>query len=209
VGGVAEQSLLELGPLEGAHSWMLERAGAASVVAIESNTQAYLKCLVTNALLGMKRVQFLAGDFMSYLEQPGPCFDAAVACGVLYHLRDPQRLFPLLAKRCRGPVLLWTQYWTEDIAVSHPRLGRLLGPERVVVTESGTKLRLHRHSYRTTRFGRSFWGGNASYSEWLDRSSLEAAIRDAGYDIAATAFDEPRHPNGPAVAMTLKPRMRR
>lgn len=56
VGGVAEQSLLELGPLEGAHSWMLERAGAASVVAIESNTQAYLKCLVTNALLGMKRV---------------------------------------------------------------------------------------------------------------------------------------------------------
>jgi hypothetical protein len=178
-------------------------------VAIESNTQAYLKCLVTNALLGMKRAEFLAGDFMAYLEQPGPSFDAAIACGVLYHLRDPQRLFHLLAKRCRGPVLLWTQYWAESIATSHPGLHRLLGPERVVTTASGIKLRLHRHSYRATRFGRSFWGGNASYSEWLDRSSLEAAIGDAGYDIAATTFDDPNHPNGPAVAMTLKPRMPR
>src|SRR6058998_2055014 len=42
-GGVEGQTILELGPLEGAHTYMLEKMGAASVTAIEANTRAYLK----------------------------------------------------------------------------------------------------------------------------------------------------------------------
>src|SRR6187402_1626923 len=41
LGGVTGRRILELGPLEGGHTYMLERAGAASVVAIEANTRAY------------------------------------------------------------------------------------------------------------------------------------------------------------------------
>ncbi len=37
-GGVEGMRVLELGPLEGAHSYMMELYGAASVTAVESNT---------------------------------------------------------------------------------------------------------------------------------------------------------------------------
>src|SRR3954464_14009309 len=46
LGGVAGKTALELGPLEGGHSYMLQRSGAASVVAVEGNPRAYLKCLL-------------------------------------------------------------------------------------------------------------------------------------------------------------------
>ena len=41
--GVDGRRVLELGPLEGGHSYMLQRAGAARVLAIEANTRAFLK----------------------------------------------------------------------------------------------------------------------------------------------------------------------
>jgi hypothetical protein len=37
LGGVRGKSVLELGPFEGGHSYMLERAGATSIDAIEAN----------------------------------------------------------------------------------------------------------------------------------------------------------------------------
>src|ERR1035437_8430204 len=45
LGGCEGQRALELGPLEGGHSYMLESHGAASVLAVEANTRAFLKCL--------------------------------------------------------------------------------------------------------------------------------------------------------------------
>ena len=82
LGGVTGWRILELGPLEGAHTAMLEQAGAADVVAIESNSRAYLKCLITKEILGLKRARFLLGDFRGYLAADGADrFDLAVACG--------------------------------------------------------------------------------------------------------------------------------
>src|SRR5690349_6333313 len=57
-GGATNFTALELGPLEGGHSYMLERQGATSVLAIEANVRAYLKCLITKELLGLKKVTF-------------------------------------------------------------------------------------------------------------------------------------------------------
>ncbi len=48
--GVEGLRILELGPLEGGHTYMLDRAGA-DVVAIEANQRAYLKCLITKEVL--------------------------------------------------------------------------------------------------------------------------------------------------------------
>src|SRR5690349_16731792 len=61
-GGVQGKRVIELGPLEGGHSWMLEQMGAAEVIAVEANTRAYLKCLTLKELTGMTRVRFLCGD---------------------------------------------------------------------------------------------------------------------------------------------------
>src|SRR6187549_1828057 len=51
LGGIDGGNVLELGPLEAGHTYMLERAGAASVVAVEANTRAYLKCLIVKEIL--------------------------------------------------------------------------------------------------------------------------------------------------------------
>ena len=47
-------SILELGPLEAGHSYQLEHLGAASILGVEANAEAYLKCLVVKEILGMR-----------------------------------------------------------------------------------------------------------------------------------------------------------
>src|SRR5262245_33426009 len=69
IGGVAGKSVLELGPLEGGHSYMIDRAGASSIISVEANTRAFMKCLIVKELVGLPRVQFLCGDFVAYLEE--------------------------------------------------------------------------------------------------------------------------------------------
>src|SRR3954447_24127366 len=42
IGGITGKTVLELGPLEGGHSYMLDRAGPSEIVSIEGNSRAYL-----------------------------------------------------------------------------------------------------------------------------------------------------------------------
>jgi hypothetical protein len=62
-------SVLELGPLEGGHSYMLERAGAKRVVAVEANRSAFARCLVVKEVFALLRVEFLCGDLVEYLRR--------------------------------------------------------------------------------------------------------------------------------------------
>ena len=119
VGGMRDRDVLELGPLEGGHSFLLDRLGAKSVTAVEANSRAYLKCLLAKETLGMPRVRFLLGDCLEYLRAPGPRFDAAVACGILYHLTNPVELIELLAKRCDA-LFLWTVYFDPEFVAKNP-----------------------------------------------------------------------------------------
>lgn len=182
---------------------MLEQAGAAEVVGIESNSNFYLKCLIVKELLQMRRTRFLFGDFLAYLRTTSERFDAVIACGVLYHLTNPQELFHLIAAHCDGPVLLWTQYWSPDIQRTHPTLFHRFGETRVVETGDGKRLELHRHEYRGQPSRKGFLGGIADYSEWLSRDSLFTAIESAGYAVKAIHNDEPEHVNGPAITLLL------
>lgn len=70
LGGVVGQNVLELGPLEGGHSYMLELAGAASVIAIEANTRAYLKCLVVKEIFNLCEPGFCAGTSSNTFRRP-------------------------------------------------------------------------------------------------------------------------------------------
>ena len=57
--------VLELGPLEAAHTYLLERLGASEIVAVEANTEAFLKCLIVKEALGLTNAQFLCGDIVA------------------------------------------------------------------------------------------------------------------------------------------------
>ena len=75
LGGVQNQSVLELGPLEAGHTYMLARAGAASVLGIEANPHAYLKCLIIREIMELRQARFLCGDFIKYLQTTEEKFD--------------------------------------------------------------------------------------------------------------------------------------
>ncbi|MEO7370433.1 MAG: methyltransferase domain-containing protein [Ilumatobacteraceae bacterium] len=117
-GGVDRRDVLELGPLEAAHTYMLEQAGA-SVTAIESNTHAYLRCLIVKELLNLRNSSFLLGDFVPYMESTDRFFDLVVASGVLYHSPDPVRMLTALA-RVTDRVAIWTHYYDPPLMEQTP-----------------------------------------------------------------------------------------
>ena len=184
---------------------MLDRAGAKSVTAIEANGNAWLKCLAVKETIGIPSAKFLLGDFVKHLAESADQFDVCIACGILYHLHNPQDLFTLLRKRCNGPIMLWTMIWSEQIQAAHPILHKAFKGVRTATLSNGKAIQLHRHEYGQSIFTSTFWGGNASYSEWMSREDLIASVEAAGYQIQEIAFDEPNHPNGPALAMILVP----
>ena len=87
-------TILELGPLEGAHSYQLEQLGAKTIVAIESNVDAFLKCLVVKNMLSLNTT-YLLGDSVAFLKETVEKFDLIFASGILYHMEDPIELIRL------------------------------------------------------------------------------------------------------------------
>ena len=94
-GGVEGMRVLELGPLEGGHTFMLDRLGVSEIIAVEANTRAFLRCLVVKELLEIDHARYLCGDFNAYLNDAvaeGKSWDLCLAIGVLYHQQDPVAL---------------------------------------------------------------------------------------------------------------------
>lgn len=116
LGGVEGRRVLELGPLEGGHSYMLDRAGAKEVLAIEGNRRAFLRCLVARDIVGMPAVRFVHGDFVPYLRDARDHWDVIVASGVLYHMTDPMELLVGAARACSA-LFLWTHYVDEAVTL--------------------------------------------------------------------------------------------
>jgi hypothetical protein len=197
LGGVEGRTVLELGPLEGAHSYMAQSAGAAHVTAVEANKDAFLKCLVTKELLGLDRCSFLCGDAIAYLEGGTETFDLCVACGILYHMVEPVRMLELISRRA-SRLLLWTHVY-DEAAIAGTPLAKRMGPRRDA-EHAGFAHGTYRHNYGLATNLRGFWGGTKPYSNWLTRDDLLGALRHLGWRDIELGFEE-RHVNGPALAL--------
>lgn len=198
-GGVAGRRILEIGPLEGGHSWMLEQAGAAEVVAVEANTRSFLKCLCVKEVLGMRAVRFLLGDGVAFMERDPGGWDMVFASGILYHMQDPAALLRLLP-RMAPRLLLWTHYFDEAVirgsrALAH-KFGRLEHG-----TSDGFDYEFVEQSYKEALAWSGFCGGSAPTSRWLTRRSILGLLGHLGYGRIEVSFDTPDHPNGPAFAV--------
>ena len=79
IGGFSGKKVLELGPLEAGHTYMMHGAGAKSITAIEANSRSYLKCLCIKEIFGLDRAQFVYADAMAYMASAGETFDVCVA----------------------------------------------------------------------------------------------------------------------------------
>lgn len=193
-GGLKHQNVLELGPLAGGHSYMMERYGAASVLAIEANMRAYLKCLVVKELLHLQRSKFLCGDFIKFLRRNPPQFDACLASGVLYHMQNPVELIELISK-VSDRVLIWTHYYSSNL------LEDARFTAHTEAAHAGFKHTLHKHEYRAALGWSGFCGGSAAYCNWLSREDILRCLEHFGFSDVQINFDDTNHPNGSAFAI--------
>jgi hypothetical protein len=209
LGGVKGGRVVELGPLEGGHTYLLDRMGAAEVVAVEANTRGYLKCLISKELVGIPTARFLLGDAVAYLEQHlargGEKFDLCLASGILYHLMDPVAALDLMT-RSSDRLLLWTMYYDEDYIRSREDLS----PRFTRSTERnyhGFEYTLHGHEYQHSLDYKGFCGGSAATSAWMTRETILAAIEFFGFEVVEIGFEEQDHKgNGPCICIAARRR---
>jgi hypothetical protein len=196
LGGFKGQRVVELGPLEAGHTYMLESLGAESILAIESNKRAYLKCLIVKEILNLKRSRFLLGDFVSFLRENNTPFDVCLASGVLYHMLNPAELIDLVSRASRK-VILWTHYYDKTIIGNHASLRhKFSGPAEQ--NHNGFGHVLYKYFYKEALGWGGFCGGSSSYSYWMSRDDILACLRFFGFQDLRTGLEQPDHPNGPS-----------
>jgi hypothetical protein len=194
LGSYSGRRVLELGPLEGGHTYMMERAGA-NVVAIEANQRAFLKCLIVKDALHLKS-EFLYGDFRPYLETAAPDrFDFVLAIGVLYHMLEPLKLLHDIA-RVTDAFGLWTHYYDPDIISDTLRFDT----KPVVQTVEGKSAEVYRQHYLSSVGSPKFCGGSEPASCWLAKDGLLQYMNCLGFEVQI-GEDNRHHPNGPSILL--------
>lgn len=197
--GVKGMDVLELGPLEGGHSWMLEQAGAGSITAVEGNKTGYLKCLLVQKLLGMARTDFVLGDFNRLLAAADRRYDLLVASGVLYHLADPLRTL-LDMMRVSDRIFIWSHFADADAMPPGDRRRRPMTGEVRHGEHEGERLTYHVRSYLGTHRISAFCGGRESAAVWMESAEVVALLERRGYRVTRGPAD-PDHPAGPALCL--------
>lgn len=198
-GGVDGLDVLELGPLEAAHTYMLEQAGA-SVTAIESNTRAYLRCLVVKELLKLRDSTFMLGDFVPYMESTDRHFDLVVASGVLYHSPDPLRMLTALA-RVTDRVGIWTHYYDPPTMQATAIEVVRFFPEVDTAVIGGRSVKLHRRNYFELREKQGFCGGSEPTAVWLELEDLQHVLSTLGFTRIVIGENDPFHAAAPCVLL--------
>jgi hypothetical protein len=201
LGKVDHMHVLECGPLEGGHTYMLEQLGVASILSIEASTHAFLRCLVVSELLGLKKSQFVLGDFVSYLRD-SHAYNLVLACGVLYHLVNPVEAIALIA-RATDTVYIWTHYYDDEKVKSNATLGHHFQSSSQSVHD-GFHHTLYRQHYQLRLGNPGFMGGSEHYSHWLSREDLIGALKHFGFDEITVQFDQTDGPAGPNISLLAR-----
>jgi hypothetical protein len=202
LGGFRGQRVVELGPLEAGHTYMLESLGAESILAIEANKRAYLKCLIVKEILGLSRSRFLLADFVSFLRENETPFDICIASGVLYHMHNPCELIHLVSK-ASNKIVLWTHFYDKDLIQTNDIVrGKFSGS--IKKSYNGFDHVLYKYTYGDALHWTGFCGGSSSYSYWMSREDILACLRFFGFQNLRIGFEEPEHVNGPCFAIVAR-----
>jgi Protein of unknown function (DUF1698) len=215
LGGFKGANVLELGPLEGHHSYMLHKAGAKSVLAIEANSRAFLKCLCIKEIFQLNNVNFILGDCVEYLKSNKQIYDVVFANGILYHMQNPLELLELLGKTT-DKIVMWTHYYDASQISRSSGLVKRFGPLKQFQYKNFSYEAVQQHyaegdllftllSYifpslrRRTGLGwTGFCGGPLPTSTWLTRESILKYLEFLGFTEIKISFESIDHPSGPS-----------
>jgi len=201
VGDLNGKTVLELGPLEAAHSYILSKCGAKSILAIEANSRAFLKCLIIKEIVGLEKVKFFCGDFMEFLRKNNKKFDFCLASGVLYHMANPVELIDLISKTT-DRVYFWTQYYDKNLMAKTPRILEQVSRQETV-NYNGFKHDLYYIEYPEKALQwKGFCGGPKPFRCLMTRKDILSVLQMYGFKEVKIGFDEPNHEFGPAFALT-------
>jgi SAM-dependent methyltransferase len=201
LGGAADLDFLELGPLEGGHTWMLCQRGARSVTSVEANSRAYLRCLISKELLGMSAAHFLLGDFLSYLKATDRRFDAILASGVLYHMQDPIALLREIGRHS-DRLVLWTHYYDQAVLTPDHSQYRMFAGAMPLVGVDGASIQGYRRYYLESLESQTFCGSGSTWSVWLERPTILHSLEAMGYSNIRIDVEVPDDPHGPSFLVT-------
>ena len=167
------KSVLELGPLEGANTKQMLDLGASQVVAIESNKEAFLKCLIVKNEFGLNFAHFVFGDCNEVLAGPalhGKSFDFCLCSGLLYHMEDPLLTIELISQLAPAVYV-----WSHVASVETPK-----GEWVTIEDKKGNSYSGRRNVYKAS----DALGGIGCGSLWLTPDSLIAAFKNQGYAVS-------------------------
>jgi SAM-dependent methyltransferase len=173
-------TILELGSLEGGHTFTLARhPGVERILAVEARAANIERAKFIGSLLGISNVQFKQANLEHLQLVSLGYFDAIFCCGLLYHLPEPWKLIsqaPLVAPS----LFVWTVYANENEAAVE--INGLRGREYI---EGGLNEPL---------------SGLSPKSIWLTLSSLLELLKRSGYG-NIEVIEKSQNPNGPAVSL--------
>ena len=195
LGGCEGKSILELGPLEGGHSYMLHKAGAGKITAVEANRSCFLKCLITKEIMNLHRAEFHCGNFIPFMRDSESKYDIVWASGVLYHLLDPVELLELIAELA-DKAYIWTHYIPDgEYSGSWPAEN---------LNFMGENIRCYMQNYGAAGNSPKYCGGVSRASSWLRRSDILRILGILGFDKITIGFEDVNHKNGSCFALAIE-----
>jgi len=179
---LAGKKVLELGPLEASHTYLMHKLGA-EVTAVEGNAIAYLKCLVVKEEFGLDKAHFKYGDVQKFIEKAPEekQYDIVVASGILYHLQHPVEIIAKLSKTT-DQLFIWTQVYNESCHTAQELQERFKGLPVEKKSHAGFEYSLHRYHYGDTQLTSSnFAGGMERTAMWMEEGQLVDALKFFGF----------------------------
>lgn len=194
---VSGKKILELGPLEAGHTYMLHQMGAHSITCVESNTRAFLKCLIVKELYSLKNASFQLGDALEFMKQTDSRFDICVASGILYHSTNPAEFIECCSK-ISDKVFVWTHYYDGTLVGNYPALEGKFSREVNIDYDGGTCV-AHQFEYLQSLEWSGFCGGSSPHSLWIEKNTIFDLFKKNGLKNIYVFFDDHSHPFGPNI----------
>lgn len=204
-GSIEGKTVLEVGPLEGMHTYILNGRRPARIDAVEANKQCYLRCLVTKEILKLTHANFYLGDIRSWLSETETVYDLAIASGVLYHMDDPAEFLKKIAARSNA-IFIWTHFYDED-AMPPSDLRNLPFSGKVEIRYlDGLELHYHERSYHHANTNASFCGGMQDKHYWMRKSEIMSLLSHYGYVDIVELDVNLNHAGGPCISVFARKR---
>jgi SAM-dependent methyltransferase len=179
------ESILELGSLEGGHSFPLARMeGVKRIISLEGRKANLKRARFVQQIYQDQKITFIQANLEHFNLAGLGRFDAVFCVGLLYHLPKPWELVEQIAGVSRG-LFLWTHY-----AASGKAARRWRGYPGLL--------------FREWRFLYEPRSGLSPASFWPTLDGLRQMLLDQGFSRIELIRDEPDHEHGPAVTLAAR-----